>query len=113
MGEIAGLIKQQAPDADVFVAFGRCAEDQRSRSSCRKSTTNSDSRPIRRSEAGIAQLIRALKDGSVAGYIGDAFTETAGFVSQTDPEIQWDKLAQAPKKADSNQSSVDKSRQKH
>ena len=92
-GEIANLIKNQAPHTEVEVSGieGNDACDQLGLSKIYDELGFS---PVHTLEEGISQVITALQDGSVSKYV--AATPADLEVRSSGTEIIWDNLTQKP-----------------
>jgi len=115
-GEIADLIKQQIPNAEIEISAGQGRT--MSELVFSKIASELGFAPSLTIEEGIAQLIAALEDGRVAKYLAEcaAKAETHPTVvpaGHSTSEIQWDSLTRAPVETKKLDASSDQSIQQH
>jgi len=117
LGEIVRLIRQQAPSTDYIVAEG-VGSGASTNLILTKIFDELGFAPAETLEEGIAQLVAALKDGTVSNYLsvqtgkvgGAAKTQNA---NDEAPEIQWESLTMTSIEIEIPGTSTDQSIQKH
>jgi len=113
VSEVADLIKEHASTAEFVITVAQ-ADEQAGQILFGKMSKELGFSTSRTMEEGIARLIIALRDGTVAKYLADRTTEAAAHAGAEPVEtsdIKWDNLSAQP--AESQESTADQKLKQH